>query len=311
MKIKIFFLVVLVTVHFTCKKVPFYAGEGAVLILSADRAVLKTGGDRTRLTVVGFDGEGQALHDHTTVLFSATLGRVEPPEVELMGGSASVEFVSGDSSGVAEIRARSGSIAAEPDPLQIVIGSAALETLSITANPSGFAAGGGRSHIRAFAFDSSGNLLEGIPLVLSATSGYFESGTSVYTTDAGGKVEDYLTVTETTTVNVESGDISAETEISVEEEVANQLPTADFSISPTSPKKGETIYFNGGLSTDTDGYIVSWQWDFGDGGTGKGETVTHVYNWDDTNSRTFTVVLKVTDNSGGAAVIDKPVTVSN
>lgn len=292
-----------------CKKVPFYAGEGATLTISADRTQLKTGGDRTRLTIMGFDGQGQALHDHTRVVFSATLGTVTPPDVELMAGSGTVEFISGDRGGVAEIRARSGNITAEPDPLQITIGGAALGSLSLSANPSHFDPGGGRSQIRAYAFDANGNLLEGIALVLSTTSGYFEHAAPVYTTNAEGLVEDFLHLTETATVKVESGEKSAEIEITVDEETENQLPQPDFTFSPSSPVRNETVYFNGSLSTDPDGSITAWQWDFGDGQIGSGEKVSHSFTWDGNSNRTFTVLLKVTDDRKGVAVTGKSITI--
>ncbi|MCK5324959.1 MAG: PKD domain-containing protein, partial [Woeseiaceae bacterium] len=38
----------------------------------------------------------------------------------------------------------------------------------------------------------------------------------------------------------------------------------------------------------------SWDWDFGDGSTGAGETATHIYG----TSGTFDVQLTVTDNEG-------------
>jgi hypothetical protein len=299
----------LAALHTSCKKAPIYAAEGAVLTLTSDKTVLKTGGDRARLTVMGFSGGGEALHDHTTVVFSATYGRVEPAEVELMGGIAAVDFISGESSGVAEIRARSGAITADPDPLQIIIGSAALETLSISSSPSSFGPGGGRAHIRAYAFDITGNLLAAIPLVLSSTSGVFENNPGVYYTDDEGKIEDFLNLTQSATVSVASGDITAEVEITVEEQEENQLPQANFSYSPVSPKKGDTVYFNGSLSSDTDGYVVSWQWDFGDGKTASGERVTHVFNWEGMENQSFNVVLKVTDDRGGSAVTSQTVTI--
>ncbi|MDQ1351130.1 MAG: hypothetical protein QG657_1432 [Acidobacteriota bacterium] len=308
-KIYIPVIIILLIFQCWCKKVPFYAGEGATLTISADRTQLKTGGDRTRLTVMGFNDEGQPLHDHTSVVFSATLGTVSPATVELMAGSAAVEFISGDRSGVAEITARSGNIKAEPDPLQITIGSAALESLSLSANPSQFDPGGGRSQIRVYAFDADGNLLEGIALVLSTTSGYFEHAAPVYTTNAEGMVEDFLHLTETATVKAESGEINAEVEITVDTETENQLPQPDFSISPSSPVRGETVYFNGSLSSDPDGSIVSWQWDFGDGQMGSGERVTHSFTWDGNTNRTFTVLLKVTDNRKGVSVTSKSITI--
>lgn len=302
-------LAILTNLFQGCKKVPMYAVEGAVLTITADKTILKTGGDRARLTLTGFNSDGEAMHDHTTVVFTATLGRVEPAEVELMGGRAVVEFISGDSAGVADIRARSGSITAEPDPLQIIIGSAALETLSISASPSTLGPGGGNVQIRAFAFDINGNLLASIPLVLSATSGTFQSGTAVYYTNAEGFIEDILQLTQTATVRVESGDINAEVEVTVAEQPENQPPQANFTYSPVSPVKGDTVYFNGGLSSDPDGDVVSWEWDFGDGSTGSGKRTTHVFNWEGTESRSFNVLLTVTDNLGATAVTSQTITV--
>lgn len=308
-KIYIPVIIILLIVHCWCKKVPFYANEGATLTISADHTQLKTGGDRTRLTIMGFDDEGQALHDHTSVVFSATLGTVVPPSVELIAGSGVVEFISGDRSGVAEIRAISGNITAEPNPLQITIGSAALGSLSLSANPSRFDPGGGRSQIRAYAFDADGNLLSGISLVLSSTSGSFENAAAVYITNAEGMVEDFLNLTETATVKVESGETNAEVDITVDTETENQLPQSEFSFSPSSPVRGEIVIFNGSLSSDPDGSIVSWKWDFGDGKIGSGERVTHAFTWDGNNNRTFTVLLKVTDNRNGVSVTSQSITV--
>ncbi len=318
LKVKIVVLATLIILCCYCKKVPFYASEGAVLILATDRDYLNPGGESAVITVLGFTGEGEALHDHTLVLFSATLGTLSQSEVELIQGRAVVEFISGSNSGVARIQARSGNIAAEPDPLEITIGSAALDNLSISANPSSFGPGGGRSRIRVYAFDAVGNLLPSVPLTLTSTTGYFEKDEGIYLTDRSGMVEDYLNITETATITAKSGivvdpqvgAISVSLEIPVEKEEENKLPTADFTFSPASPVRGENVYFNGSLSTDSDGYIVKWEWDFGDGKTGTGEKVNHRYNWDGTGSRTFNVVLKVTDDSGGIDSVYKAVTLS-
>lgn len=292
-----------------CKKIPFYAAEGATLIISSDKTYLKTNGGSAVITVLGFNAEGQVMHDSTRIIFSATFGTVEPQEVDMIGGKASATFISGSSSGLAEIRARSGAVTAEPDPLVITIGSAALESLSLSATPRSFPAGGGRARIRVIAFDNNGNLLPNIPVVLSATSGTFETGSGVYNTDSSGMAEDYLNITRNTTVTAESAGKNAEVELTVEEKQENQIPTANFTISPTSPKKGETVFFNGGLSSDSDGEVVSWKWDFGDGKTASGKKVRHVYNWEPAEDKTYTIVLTVTDDSGAEAVTSKTLTV--
>lgn len=54
-------------------------------------------------------------------------------------------------------------------------------------------------------------------------------------------------------------------------------------------------------SYDTDGTIVSWLWDFGDGGMSALQNPTHVYM----ASGTYAVTLTVTDNSGGTGTVEK------
>jgi len=74
-----------------------------------------------------------------------------------------------------------------------------------------------------------------------------------------------------------------------------------MSAEPPSPNPilGEPVTFNAaydpltGGSYDIDGYIASWDWDFGDGSTGSEEIVEHVY----TEAGTYTVTLTVTDNA--------------
>ena len=75
---------------------------------------------------------------------------------------------------------------------------------------------------------------------------------------------------------------------------ANTPPTAAFSISPSSGQPGSIISFNGSASTDSDGSIVSYVWDFGDGSSASGITAAHAYG----SAGTYTVTLMVTDNGG-------------
>ncbi|MCK4347292.1 MAG: PKD domain-containing protein, partial [Thermoplasmatales archaeon] len=56
----------------------------------------------------------------------------------------------------------------------------------------------------------------------------------------------------------------------------------------------EEVTFDASASSDPDGSIVSYEWDFGDGSTGSGETVTHKYS----EQGDYAVILAVTDNDG-------------
>ncbi|HEV2813084.1 MAG TPA: S8 family serine peptidase [Solirubrobacteraceae bacterium] len=76
-------------------------------------------------------------------------------------------------------------------------------------------------------------------------------------------------------------------------DVPNQPPTA--SISPTeSVRNFETASFDGSGSSDADGTVASYAWDFGDGTTASGATATHAYDW----PGTYAVKLTVTDDDG-------------
>ncbi len=85
--------------------------------------------------------------------------------------------------------------------------------------------------------------------------------------------------------------------------VDNVLPSASFTSSCTDLD----CFFDGTGSSDSDGSITSYAWNFGDGATGSGSSVSHVYSADGT----YTVELTVTDNEGGTDVQTKSVTVSD
>ncbi len=84
--------------------------------------------------------------------------------------------------------------------------------------------------------------------------------------------------------------------------VPNQLPTASF----TSSSNFMTASFDGTASSDPDGTVASYAWDFGDGTTGTGATPSHTYTVDGT----YTATLTVTDNQGGTGSTSQPVTVT-
>jgi len=74
----------------------------------------------------------------------------------------------------------------------------------------------------------------------------------------------------------------------------NKAPTAVMSATQLSSTIPMTVTFDGSASTDSDGSIANYSWNFGDGGSGTGKTVTHTY----TTTATFTATLQVTDDKG-------------
>ncbi len=86
----------------------------------------------------------------------------------------------------------------------------------------------------------------------------------------------------------------------------NEAPTASFTASALSGEAPLTVNFSAILSTDSDGIITTYEWDFGDGGSGSGKSASHTY----ATAGTFTVVLRVTDDNGAQATAQKVITVS-
>ena len=87
---------------------------------------------------------------------------------------------------------------------------------------------------------------------------------------------------------------------------ANNPPTADFDFDPTSPTTLSVVTFES-LSTDPDGEIVAYLWDFGDGSSPTStQTPTHRF----TEAGTFGVTLVVTDDGGDTGERTKSVVVA-
>ena len=89
--------------------------------------------------------------------------------------------------------------------------------------------------------------------------------------------------------------------------VSNQPPTAAVSANPTSGTAPLAVGFNGSGSSDPDGTIASYAWNFGDGATGTGATVSHTYN----APGTFTTILTVTDNGSATSTAPTVIVVSS
>lgn len=88
--------------------------------------------------------------------------------------------------------------------------------------------------------------------------------------------------------------------------LGNQPPVAATN-GPYHKKVGKAVKFNGSDSSDPDGTIISYDWDFGDGATGTGKKTRHVYE----AAGTYNVTLIVTDNAGatdsiGTTAVIKP-----
>jgi PKD repeat protein len=89
--------------------------------------------------------------------------------------------------------------------------------------------------------------------------------------------------------------------------IANQPPTASFTVVPSRGFAGREFTFDATGSSDPDGEIVSYRWNFGDEHTATGpeKVVTHTY----VEEGIYQVKLTVTDNSNKSDTMTRQVIV--
>lgn len=80
--------------------------------------------------------------------------------------------------------------------------------------------------------------------------------------------------------------------------------SAQFVFAPTTPAAGQAVFFNAFGSTPGRGtQIVAYSWDFGDGLSGTGQSVSHTY----LAQAIYVVTLTVTDDVGDTGTLSKVV----
>jgi PKD repeat protein len=133
-------------------------------------------------------------------------------------------------------------------------------------------------------------------------------------TTAGGVTESHSYTSSdkyavTLTVTDDEGAVDTATQtVSVGGTSSNSPPTASFEYAPNSPNVSDTIEFDGSASSDPDGSIQSYEWDFnGDGVTDStGEKTSHSYS----GSGDYTASLTVTDDEGATDTTTQTVSVN-
>lgn len=86
----------------------------------------------------------------------------------------------------------------------------------------------------------------------------------------------------------------------------NSSPVAAFTRDPWSGNAPLMVSFNASGSYDSDGSIVSYEWDFKDGHFGTGATTTHAFS----TAGIYSVKLTVTDNEGARNSTSHSITVT-
>lgn len=299
-----------------CRNVPLLAPFASTIFLNASDNVVPLNGS-TEITAMVFEGAlgastgdgsatlttgGGPVHNGTVVTFTTTLGRLEPAEAKTVNGRASVRLVADGRSGVATIKAFSGSAALEEN-LTINIGAAAATRVTVTASPQALPGTGGSSLITARVEDQQGNGLRGVLVSFSTSAGNL-SETSAQTGEQGTATTT-LTTTQAATVKATTGGVAG-TEgaaATLTGEVAITLkPRNSVGVSVAAPTVGVPATVT--LTSGTGALITDVSVDFGDGVTSgnlgpmnASETKTLQHAFRSPGQKTITA--RATDAEGG------------
>jgi hypothetical protein len=303
---------VLALVCLSCDSVPLLAPTNSTVTIDAQSRVLPTGG-QTEVTATVLESGGTPVQNGTLVRFTTTLGRVDPIETQTRNGIATTTFLAGEDSGIAEVKATSGgaggTTTTTPPPatggttlgsnvVQITVGSAAIDTVTIRANPAVVPSTGGAVTVIATVAGVNGRLLQGIPVNFSATRGTLSSSSAI--SDAGGNATVTLTTNGDTDVTATAGSKTS-TPAKITALLAPSVTlTCSAGNNPCSAATvGQTVTFS---ATRAGGTIVSSTLDFGDGssvdlgalGGSSATTVPHQYS----QAGTYTARLSARDANG-------------
>ena len=124
-----------------------------------------------------------------------------------------------------------------------------------------------------------------------------------HTYTAAGSYTAKLTVTD----NIGATDQETVTITVTTPPVNNDPPVARISVSKSVGTSPLLVAFNASESSDEDGTIISYHWDFGDGQTSSGAKVSHTY----TTPGTYNPTLTVTDNHGMKDSVSVPILVKS
>ncbi len=277
-----------------CKTAPLFAPTESSINLVANPTVVPLNGETIlRATVV--EPGGTPVPNGTQVFFTTTLGVLGAESVGTENSVAMTTLHILDQSGIATIGASSGTAVAEP--LDILVGGAALAALTLVADPTALPPVGGVSSLLATAFDAAGNILPNIPVAFSTDAGVL--GATTVITDENGEARTELSTDRNATVTAEAGGTESVAGVAATLTITVNVP-ANISISVTSlASVGEPTSL-GVTVTAGDSPISSVVVDYGDGtteplGALTGQTtVTHTY----ATTGTFTARLTVIDASG-------------
>jgi hypothetical protein len=284
---------VLAVILVGCDRAPLTAPTESAVTLFANNTVVALNGS-VEITANVTEPGGVPVQNGTQVVFTTTLGSLDPSEARTSSGRATVRLNVGVASGLAQIRAFSGG--AQAEALEIRVGAAAATQVTVSARPAAVGANGGTVDIVAVATGENNQRLPGVPVSFGTSAGALRDATVI--TDGNGEARTQLTTTREATVTATIGSVSATAVVQV-----TSRPIITLTGPSTAIGEGETTAFivnvapqDGGTANPVRDVVI----DFGDGDrrslgalTGS-RTIQKAY----ARKGTYTVTVTVTDTAG-------------
>lgn len=302
-----------------CDKVPLLAPTGSVITLlpvtntvslNSQVDIIATviengaapGGTGATGVTTARAGAGTPVQNGTLISFTTTVGRIEPSEARTHNGQVTVRLIAGGSSGTATVTAYSGGASAST---KLLIGTAAVKTVSLTTTPQSLGSNGGSVQVTAVVTDEGGSILSGVPVTFSTDRGTISPAST--TTDSTGVATATLTTTGTAKIIATAGTVQS-SEVTV---TVNARALSSFVADPTSANAGVPITFT---VTPTTGVNVSnVTIDFGDGRTrqlgaiSEATSTAHAYS----APGTYTATARAIDSTGESASLSTSVIIGS
>ena len=331
-------LVLVVALLGACDKVPLLAPTGSAITLSANSLVVPTNGT-TGLTAFVTESSGTPVQNGTTVRFTTTLGTVTPSETQTTNGIAVATFQAGASSGIAEVHAISGGAAGATtssgsgatttsgtaNVVKITVGAAAVNTVTLRANPSTVGPNGGSVELVASVITESGAPVQSVPVTFNADQGTLTVQT--VPTDVNGEARTVLTTAQKTNVTATAGtktstpatvvDVRAAPGISITCAVASGTGSSCASVQANAATNSAAVTFTITKAANTSS-LRSASISFGDGASqqlgnlgGGTATVTHSYAGPSgSGAAGYVATVTATDVNGETTTAASAVTVT-
>ena len=308
-----------------CDKSPLLAPTQSTITVSAGSRELPSTGT-TQITAVVTEQAGTAVQNGTTVRFSTTLGVLDPVESQTRNGAAVTTFFAANSSGVARIRAISGSASGgetESNLVEITVGAAAVNTVTLRANPASVGPTGGTVDLIAAVVSEGGQPLQNILVTFSADQGTLSNPNAF--TNASGEASTQLTTTQQAVVSATAGTkTSSNVTVAVRSGPALTIACAPASgagncaaVPASGTSNTATVVFTVTRPTGSS-TLRTATIDFGDGSSqslgnlaGGTATVTHTYAGPSNSTpSTYTATVQAIDVNGETAAASTTVVVT-